>query len=955
MIVASEGHDLPESGTGAPPPALVERERELALFGELVRRTAAGRSGLVVLEGPVGIGKTALLQALVAEARGLDLCVVHAETADGHRLPLSTAHALLSGLPDGGGPSVAHGPADGRPPALSCCDNDARDVSFGVLTRLHDVIRRAAARTPLLIAVDDAQDADPASLRLLAHTARRLAGLPVLLALVSRSGSDAPALAEITTLASCRIVRPRPLTGPGIGMLARRLTGGETDAAFQQACLAATHGNPLLATRLIRSLCAEDLPLTGAELDAVSEQDMQAFGTRVVRLLRRQAPATVNAARAMAVLGDGTAHELCARLALVDAASFDRSLLVLGSLGLVTSGRTRGPWAFTHALVRRAVLDDLSDDERAAAHGRAARLLHDTGAGAADVADHLCRSAATATQPWATTVLREAAREAMLHASPSQAVMLLRACVPDGAADDCDPGLLIELGTAEARLDPEASVRHLTAALDRTTGDLRFTALSALAVALTRQGRVDRAFALLDQCRSDPDLLSSGTQSLQLLEAQLLMAATVDRDAYTRLLDTVPLDLALPGDTAPERALLAARAVISVARMDQVAESVAAARRISGRGGPTENTPAALTIAAAVLLYTDLPYEAQDVCHQLIDGTDPLPGQTHSSLLVLSAEAHERLGDLDTALRHTAEALRDTTVARANAHEALPLAVRLHTFLDRGQLAEADDLCGRVPDPAGGEAWQWNELLCARGRLRLAQEDPERALADLEDCGRRQAAWQRTNPAVSTWWYWAGRAHLALGDRRAARALAEQAVAGARSAHLPLALGAGLELWAATVAAEEGALMLEEAEDVLGRTRAALLTARVKVARGRALHELGYRKAAREVLRQGWEEAYALGARPLRDVAHRALLATGARPRRPVSRGLAALTRSEAQVARLAADGRSNAWIAETLFVTQRTVEVHLTSVYRKLGLPGRRELRDALESADVHGGSRRG
>ncbi|CAL9655225.1 LuxR family transcriptional regulator [Streptomyces sp. Tu 3180] len=955
MVVASEGHDSP-SDTGAPPPALVERERELALFGELVRRSAAGRSGLVVLEGPVGIGKTALLRALVAEARGLGLSVVHTEAAGGHRLPLSTAHALLSGLPGGVGPSVAHGLADRRPPTLLCCDNDAKDVSFGVLTQLHDVIRRAAARTPLLIAVDDAQEADPASLRLLAHTARRLAGLPVLLALVGRSGSDAPALAEITTLASCRVLRPRPLTGPGIGLLARRLTGAETDAAFQQACLAATHGNPLLATRLIRTLRAEDLPLTGAELSVVGEQDMQAFGARVVRLLHRQAPATVDAARAMAVLGDGSPHELCARLALVDAASFDRSLLVLGSLGLVNGDRVRGTWAFTHALVRRAVLEDLPDDERAAAHGRAARLLHDFGAGPADVADHLCRSAATATQPWATTVLREAAREAMLHASPSRAVTLLRPCVPDGAADDCDPGLLIELGTAEARVDPEAGVRHLTAALDRTTSaDLRFEALSALADALTRQGRMDRAFELLDRYRSDPALLPSGARSTQLLEAQLLMAATVDRDAYTRLLDTVSFDLSLPDDTIQERALLAARAVISVSRMDRVAESVAVARRITGRGGPTANSPAFLTAAASVLLYADLPYEAQDVYHQLIDGADVLLDQAYPVLLALSAEAHERLGDLDGALRYTAEALRDTTVARAHAHEALPLAVRLHTLLDRGRLAEADDLCGRAPDPARSEAWQWNELLCARGRLRLAQEDAERALADLEECGRRQAAWQRTNPAVSSWWYWAGQAHLALGDRRAARTLAEQAVDGARSANLPLALGAGLELWAATAAADERAVLLEEAEDALDGTRAALLTARVKVARGRALHDLGYRKAAREVLRQGWEEAYTLGARPLHEVARRALLATGARPRRPVSRGPAALTRSEAQVARLAADGRSNAWIAETLFVTQRTVEVHLTSVYRKLGLSGRRELRDALESADVRDGGRRG
>lgn len=961
MIVASEGHGSPESGTAAPPPLLVEREREFAFFGELARRTAGGRSGLLVLEGPVGIGKTALLQAMIAEARALNLCVLHAEAADGHRLPLSTAHTLLSGLPDSdyqppatAGTSAGHGLTDRRPPALLCSDNDAVEVSFGVLTRLHDVIRRAAARTPLLIAVDDAHEADPASQRLLAHTARRLAGLPVLLVLVSCAGSDTPALTEITTLASCRVLRPRPLTGQGIAQLARGLTGTEPDATFPGACLTATHGNPLLATRLIQTLHTEDLPLTGAELSAVSEQDMQAFGARVVRLLHHQVPATVDAARAMAVLGDGTAHELCARLALVDATSFDRSLSELGTLGLVNGDPAEGTWAFTHQLVRRAVLDDLPADERAATHGRAARLLHDVGADAADVAGHLCRSAATATEPWATAVLREAAREAVVSGSPGRAVELLRPCVPDGGTDDCDPGLLIELGTAEARLDPASSVRHLTAALDRATSpSRRFSALSALADALTRQGRVDRAVELLELCRADPATLPSGAESTRLLEAQLLLASTVDRTAFTRLLDAMPLDLELPGDTAGERALLAARAVIAVSRMDQVAESVAAARRITGQGTPTADAPAFLAVAASVLLYADLPHEAQDVYRQLIDGTDPLLDQTYASLLALSAEAHERLGALDSALRHTTDALRHTTVARATAHQALPLAVRLHTLLDRGQLPEATDLCERVPDPARNEAWEWNEVLCARGRLRLAQKDAVGALADLRECGRRQAAWQRTSPAVSPWWYWAGRTHLALDDRRAARALAEQAVEGARSAHLPLALGAGLELWAATVDDDERAKLLEEAEQVLGETRAALLTARVKVARGRALDALGHRKAAREVLRQGWEESYALGARSLHEVAHRALLATGARPRRPVSRGLGALTRSEAQVARLAADGRSNAWIAETLFVTQRTVEVHLTSVYRKLGLSGRRQLRDALERADAQGETR--
>ncbi|MYU20114.1 hypothetical protein GTZ78_57945, partial [Streptomyces sp. SID8361] len=77
-----------------------------------------------------------------------------------------------------------------------------------------------------------------------------------------------------------------------------------------------------------------------------------------------------------------------------------------------------------------------------------------------------------------------------------------------------------------------------------------------------------------------------------------------------------------------------------------------------------------------------------------------------------------------------------------------------------------------------------------------------------------------------------------------------------------------------------------------------------------------------------------------------------ARPRRAISGGSGALTRSEAQVARLAAEGWSNTRIADALFVTRRTVEAHLTSVYRKLGLSsGRRELRRGLEP-DTDAGS---
>ncbi|WP_326756115.1 AAA family ATPase [Streptomyces sp. NBC_01635] len=954
-MTAAHGSSPRDRRPEGPGPELVERERELALIARLLRSTAAGEPALVVFEGPDGIGKTTLMNALMTQARELRLRVVHTRAGQtGHRLPLSTTHALLAGLSTDGSAGLPltawpspPGGATARPQGLLRYDVGATSVSFSVLAELHEVVRRAAMAGPLVIAVDDVEEADPASLRFLAHTARRMTGLPVLLALARSSGAHVASLNEVAALPLCHVLRPRPLTGAGIGLLTRRLVGTGADSAFQESALAATNGNPLMVTRLLTALREEELPLTATHFTSMDEDDVLAFRPRALRLLHRQPRTTVQAARALAVLGDGAAPETSARLAHLDSTAFVGSVLVLSSIGFVTSNGD-GTWSFAHALLRKAVLGDMSGEELASAHRRAARLLHDSGASAADVAEHL-RRAATAPEPWARTVLREAARDAMLRSSPDRAVELLRPCVPEGSEDTCDLALLVELGVAETRVDPAASVRHLTAALKRASRPgLRLTAFGALTEALTRRGQVAHAVALLARYRSDVTAPSSGVASPHLLEAQMLLAASANRAAYTELLETVTFDVSLPGETAEERALLAARAVISVCRLDRVAESVAAARTVADRASSTTDAMPFRCAAGLALLYADLPHEAERVYRQLLEDTDPLTDRIHPSLLAFSAMAHQRLGGLDEALRATAAVLRDVDVPRATVHQALPLAVRLHTLLDRGDVAEASLLEAQIPDPVQDEAWQWNEVLCARGRLHLAKDDPKRALAHLEECERREAQWRRVSPAVSPWWYWAGRAHLALGDRRAARALAEEAVGHARAAHLPCALGSGLGLWAETVDDDERLPLLEEAEQVLADTGAALLRARVRVARGQMLHRLGYNKAAREVLRQGWEEAYTVGSRSLHRVAHRALLATGARPRRPVSRGLGALTHSEAQVARLAADGRSNAWIAERLFVTQRTVEVHLTSVYRKLGLSGRRELRDALESADA-------
>ncbi|MGH8882003.1 MAG: helix-turn-helix transcriptional regulator, partial [Stackebrandtia sp.] len=112
---------------------------------------------------------------------------------------------------------------------------------------------------------------------------------------------------------------------------------------------------------------------------------------------------------------------------------------------------------------------------------------------------------------------------------------------------------------------------------------------------------------------------------------------------------------------------------------------------------------------------------------------------------------------------------------------------------------------------------------------------------------------------------------------------------------------------------------------------------------GIAYHQEGLPGDARATLRKGLDLAQECGGVALARRAHAALIAAGARPRRVRQSGVAALTPTEQRIARLVAEGRTNRDIAQSLFVTPRTVELHLTAVYRKLRISGRAELAHAL------------
>jgi DNA-binding NarL/FixJ family response regulator len=132
--------------------------------------------------------------------------------------------------------------------------------------------------------------------------------------------------------------------------------------------------------------------------------------------------------------------------------------------------------------------------------------------------------------------------------------------------------------------------------------------------------------------------------------------------------------------------------------------------------------------------------------------------------------------------------------------------------------------------------------------------------------------------------------------------------------------------------------------EVFERADAGLERARALADLGALLRRRNRRTEARELLREALDAAHRAGARLLAQYAETELRATGARPRRAVLTGLESLTASERRIAELAGQGLTNREIAQTLFVTVRTVEGHLTSTFRKLLIDSRDDLRAALE-----------
>ena len=237
-------------------------------------------------------------------------------------------------------------------------------------------------------------------------------------------------------------------------------------------------------------------------------------------------------------------------------------------------------------------------------------------------------------------------------------------------------------------------------------------------------------------------------------------------------------------------------------------------------------------------------------------------------------------------------------------------------------------------------------LLAPRALLRIASGDVTRGIADLLAAGESIESFGIHNPSYSAWRSEAALATLGLGDLEKARRLVREEIELARRWGTPRPLGISLRVAGLVEGGDDGLELLRESVDVLARSQARLERAKSFTELGAALRRANQRAEARSFLQDGLEHALRCGAIVLAERAHAELLATGARPRRLVRSGIDSLTPSERRVAKMATEGQTNREIAQALFVTPKTVETHLSHVYRKLGIDARSQLPRALSES---------
>lgn len=901
---------------------LVGREAELDRIDAVLAGVRAGRGAVLALTGEPGVGKSALLDA--AGERAADMRLLRAAGVEYEaELPFSGLHELLHpvlGL-------VEHVPAP-QASALrgALAMSDGAVERFAVFAAVFSLLVAAAADQPVLVCVDDSQWIDSASLEALAFAARRLGG--------ERVGIVAAFRDEVA--ASFRVSRFERLALEGlradaIAVLVDRAADRPLSDNLVERLARATHGNPLAALEVAAALGDHRLagrigvgePLPSSRLIS------RAFERRLSEL---STPA--RQALTLAAAGEAESpHVILAaavRLGLQDHAFAEAEQ---AETLAVEEDRVR----FRHPLLRSLAYGSAAAEQRRAAHAALAEVLQSApGTGSERRAWHLAAATVAPDESVAAALAAAAERFASRSGYVAAAYAYERA--------------------AELTPTPSRRAERLVAAAEATRlagrpVHARQLLTEAAALAEDRSLQVDIALkeAMLEAWLGSVEVAFQRYAAI----AEEVVERDPDQGAFA--LSHAAATAIAAGDTGA--ALAAARrasalAGVSEAMLWEVRETLGTVLVL--RGETAEGAPLLRDVAAHYERSGELPgrdYVAQsllwvedyDLARRLLD---PLLAHASrvgdiralTSALEVQAQLDFRTGDWRAALDAASESVRLSADTELTVQLAFSLAVLAIVEAACGRegaerhAAEADAIAARnrlqvIAEYTGA----------ARGLAALGRGDALEASTQLEAVADRVAQTGRRQPGVLQWE--ADLLEAAVRAERLDLARAGLAKLERQAEETGSAWGAAVAARIAGLLADDYRPVFEQALRLHGFAAAPFEEARARLCFGQRLRRDGLRVEAREQLRAAGEGFRRLGATPWLEAFERELRGTGERLRRRAPDSAEELTPQEHAIADLVAGGASNKDVAAQLFLSAKTVEAHLTRIYRKLGVNSRTQL----------------
>jgi DNA-binding CsgD family transcriptional regulator len=923
-------------------PGVVGRERELASLRDFASRIPAGAVALV-LEGDAGVGKTTLWEAGLAQATTEGFRVLLARPAESETsLSFSGIGDLLDPVLDQALAALSTAQNRALSRALVLGDDEGRSPDpHAIGVALLTALRALAAELPLVVAVDDVQWLDAASTAGLAFAARRLRAEPVGLLLSRRFGLESQLTAELTrSFPSDRMtnVEVGPLDAGALHHVVQAQLGVTLPRPLLAEVQEASAGNPFYALEIVRTMQRSGVAPEGRQRLPVPESLQELVHDRL-HALPPQCRRFLLAAAAHAQ----------PTVAVTEAASgIGRDLALPPALDARVVELDRERIRFTHPLLAAGAYEIAEPARRAEVHARLAELLEDPEARAWQLA----ASVQSPDEP-AAEVLEDASRHAAGRGALRPAALMLERAselTPDDRADDAlrraVDAAYLHFASGDSRR-AEAQLRALIAPLP--AGAQRARAMVILARIRLYEAPREAAQLfdqVVDEAKDDARTLAlahEGAAACRLWLFERLDEVLRHSDialAVADELDDEPLAADILMTRLSGEALLGRDGAAATAERAAALQDSTADRRV------LDQPLASLT---EFWKWTDEHERARAALVDLLQHAHEMGDENAPPwLLFLLGDAERLLGDLEAALAHAREG------QEAAEQSGQPLFARHNlalVALVQAQLGRAGPAKEAVRRIRAGRGGNYEVLLAAEalGHLALVLGAPEEAVAQLEPrlaFVRQEAI---VEPGATRFAVELIEGLIELGRRDEAAELLDwyednarqlgRASARANCLRCRGLLAAHAGQVSTALAAYDDALASHDDVDI-------------PLDRGRTLLALG--ATQRRAKRRRESRATLTRAADLFDGIGAALWGERARAELRRISGRAptagALTPAEERVAALVAEGKTNSQVAAALFLSDRTVEGHLSRIYAKLGIRHRAELARALDARQTHG-----